>query len=65
MITWSIVEIVRHLWSEVEVLTAPAQGCSLEDHVPHSPLILLIQTLINLINTSEQYEPIRDKYVEY
>ena len=64
MTTWSIVEIVRHLRSEVEVLTAPAQGCSLEDHVPDSPLILLIQTLIYLINTSEQYQQIRDKYDE-
>ena len=51
--TWPVVEVVRHLGCEVEVLTALAlSGCG-EDHVPDPALVLLVQALVDLVDTPE------------
>ena len=51
--TWPVVEVVRHLRREVEVLTALALGGGREDHVPDSALVPLVQALIDLVHAPE------------
>ena len=51
--TWSVVEVVGHLGGEVEVLTALTSGGRGQDHVPHPPLVPLVQTLVDLVHAAE------------
>ena len=53
LFTRPVVQVVGHLGREVEVLTALSLGGGGEDHVPDSPLVPLVQALVDLVHTPE------------
>ena len=55
ILTWPVVEVVRHLWCQVEILTALALSGCREDHVPDPPLVPLVQPLVDLVHAAERH----------